>query len=86
MDNPTTPRIFRGGDCDDIRYVLHPCFRGQKAQREWAEGWEPTDEREFAVGHMIDDLTRECARRMHYAAYRAHRSKALADRSLWRGR
>ena len=86
MDNPTTPRVFRSAEHEDIRYVCHPCFRGRKAEREWADGWEPADEREFAVGHMLDDLTRECARRMHYAAYRAHRAKASADRSLWRAR
>ena len=49
-------------------YVIHPSFTGRKAAQAYAP---PTDTHDdFGTGHMPDEITREYAKRMHYAARR----------------
>ena len=38
----------------------------------------------FPLGYMPDEVTRECGRRMHYAAYRARRAVRAGERRFWR--
>jgi RNA polymerase sigma factor (sigma-70 family) len=76
-----------GEGTDAIRYIEHPSFTDPGEAEGWRGSWaEAADEQEFAAGHMDDDLTRQCARRMHYAAYQADRARRPADADRWRRR
>lgn len=72
---------------ETIRYVLDPSFKERSAPALYGNGGDDTaDEREFAVGHMPDELTRDLVKRMHYAAYRADRARKVGDIEQWRQR
>jgi RNA polymerase sigma factor (sigma-70 family) len=64
-------------------YVLHPSFREKSA----AQKYDPTpllqDMSDASQPFMPDEMTREFARRMHYAAYRAHQSSSESLRRHW---
>jgi RNA polymerase sigma factor (sigma-70 family) len=45
-----------------------------------AEGWE------MASRHMPDEVTRDCARRMHYAAHRTEQAGTASQRDRWERR
>jgi RNA polymerase primary sigma factor len=34
---------------------------------------------------MLDDVTRDCTKRMHYAAYRASRARSAKEAAVWEG-
>ena len=58
----------------DIPYfVSHDSFEAPRAERLYgpAEG----DDQAYAATHMPDDVTRDCVRRMHYAAWRLSRAR-----------
>jgi RNA polymerase sigma factor (sigma-70 family) len=38
----------------------------------------------FPLGYMPDEVTRDCGRRMHYAAYRSRRAAKPTERRYWR--
>lgn len=72
---------------EEIRFVFHPSFTSREDAAQWRGAWpETADEQEFAAGHMPDETTRACARRMHYAAHRAERARRPAEVQLWRRR
>jgi RNA polymerase sigma factor (sigma-70 family) len=65
-------------------YVHHPSFDDKAARRAfdpWAQLSAPAD---FAERYMPDEVTRESARRMHYAAYRMHAARTPAAVARWR--
>jgi RNA polymerase primary sigma factor/RNA polymerase sigma factor len=62
--------------------VTHPSF--EEADAESVYGVWQGDGAEFASTHMPDEVTRECARRMHYAAYRAAHATDARGRDRWR--
>jgi DNA-directed RNA polymerase sigma subunit (sigma70/sigma32) len=64
--------------------VTHPSFGRPGAEVEY--GGSQAREEDFAKSHMPDDLTRECARRMHYAAYRMGKAGGAASRKNWHRR
>jgi RNA polymerase primary sigma factor/RNA polymerase sigma factor len=66
------------------RYVHHPALDEPGAAREF--GTEPVDDTaEFELKYMPDEVTRDHARRMHYAAYRAHKARTRRDADRWIG-
>lgn len=77
--------FFVGGE--KIRYVVHPSFNSRSASAQWGGGHEPeANDREFAVGHMPDEMTRALAQRMHFAAFRADGARLEVERDTWLGR
>lgn len=72
---------------ETIRYVRDSSFKERSAPVRYGSGGdEVADEREFAVGHMPDELTRDLVKRMHYAAYRADRARKGEEVQQWRHR
>src|SRR4051812_40836758 len=68
---------------DRPRFVYHPSFEEPGA--EGAYGRPPVDDGS-APGYMVDDATRDCARRMHYAGWRAAGARTRRDAARWRQR
>ncbi|MBL8796877.1 MAG: sigma-70 family RNA polymerase sigma factor [Planctomycetia bacterium] len=63
-------------------YIFHSSFSEPGAVAQYGD--LPTDDDRSARSHMPDEITRDCARRMHYAAFRAE--QARDGRSAWRWR
>jgi RNA polymerase primary sigma factor/RNA polymerase sigma factor len=64
------------------RYVRHESFDDPKSLRVY--GPDPVDDAEaFEAAYMPDEVTRDFARRMHYAAHRAHKARTHADARRW---
>jgi RNA polymerase sigma factor (sigma-70 family) len=72
------PRSAGGGPY----FVYHPSFEEDGAEQVYAEVSE-AGVRTPRSPHMTDDLTRACARAMHYASWRLGRSKPGAERKRW---
>lgn len=64
-----------------VYHVSHPSFEGRDA--EAAYGPDAAAEDDFARAHMPDEVTRDLARRMHYAAWRAGRAGTARGRAAW---
>jgi RNA polymerase sigma factor (sigma-70 family) len=65
-------------------HVQHPSFKqADAAVRYDPEAPLPAESPELK--HMSDEVTRELARRMHYAAYRAGRATTAAEQARWLG-
>jgi DNA-directed RNA polymerase sigma subunit (sigma70/sigma32) len=65
------------------RFVFHPSF--EEPEGEQAYGGAPADAAE-SPGYMPDDETRDCTKRMHYAAWRASVSPSRREATRWRRR
>lgn len=66
----------------DVPYhVEHPSFTERTAEGLYGLGSELPMDR--SVGHMHDDVTRDRARRMHYAAWRMDRARDPLSRRRW---
>ena len=62
--------------------IYHPSFSLPSAER--LLGSDPIDDgRTSRVGYMPDDVTRDRARRMHYAAHRARTASTRRGRQRW---
>lgn len=67
----------------DVHYfVTHDSFELPTA--EVIYGPTRRDDQEFADTHMPDDVTRDLARRMHYAAWRLSRTADFRKRAYWK--
>lgn len=80
-------RLAPAADADRLavirRYRFHESFDDADAPRQYG----PTDsERDDVPGHLPDEATRDLVRRMHYAAYRAHRARRLSEAQRWERR
>ena len=67
-------------------YVYHPSFRESGAERVYRFGGCAAGDWVTTSRHMPDDVTRDCARRMHYAAYRTERAGTARERGRWERR
>ncbi|MFO0865597.1 MAG: sigma-70 family RNA polymerase sigma factor [Gemmataceae bacterium] len=86
MSQAAHVRPRRPGE-EAIRFVIHPDFANREVTAAWNELWlEQADENEFGASHMPDDVTRDTAKRMHYAAYRASKARTLEESDRWRRR
>lgn len=72
-----------GRKVDDIRYVYHRGFSQRHAEIKWGPIAEDVDTREKELGYMPDEITRDFAKRMHYAAFRADRAGTRRERTKW---
>lgn len=66
---------------DGPYHVAHESFELPGALTTYGPRNVPTDD--FATTHMPDDVTRDFARRMHYAAYRATQARTALARADW---
>lgn len=64
-------------------HVAHASFEEPDAEAVYGGGAE---EEESAAGHLPDEVTRDCARRMHYAAYQMSRATDARSRKHWHKR
>lgn len=68
----------------DIPYhVSHESFTQPQAEETYGPGSGVRDE--YGLSHMPDDVTRDLARRMHYAAWRASAESSERQRGKWHG-
>lgn len=78
LSRPTTPT-------KPLRHVPHPSFEEADAEQVYSAREVLEAARDDAAGYMPDEVTRDFARRMHYAAYRASRATRKATGDRWRG-
>ncbi|MBI1918533.1 MAG: sigma-70 family RNA polymerase sigma factor [Planctomycetes bacterium] len=62
-------------------FVHHRSFEDEGAEQHYAEGGEQSGTERSQ--YMTDDVTRACARAMHYAGWRISRSTSKAERRHW---
>lgn len=65
-------------------YIRHPAFDEPNAVRLFAAKPALTDGAEYETRYMPDEVTRDHARRMHYAAHRLHAASTTAEQRKWR--
>jgi RNA polymerase sigma factor (sigma-70 family) len=61
--------------------VSHPSFEQPDAEQVY--GSSASGEKDFGLGHMPDEVTRDFAKRMHYSAWRAARSPDGVEEERW---
>lgn len=66
-------------------YLLHPSFKEKRARQEFDP--EPLIESpiNYDDRYMPDDVTRDHAKRMHYAAHRMHTARGRTELAHWTG-
>ena len=80
-----SPRMRNRAKAGQPRYVYDASFQDSAAERTY--GWtNPPSEVASDTQHMPDDVTRDCARRMHYAAYRWKSAGSTRERERWQRR
>jgi len=62
-------------------FIHHPSFEEEGAEEQFAEVSEGSGTERSQ--HMSDDVTRACARAMHYAGWRLSQSTSKAGRRYW---
>jgi RNA polymerase sigma factor (sigma-70 family) len=65
-------------------HVYHKSFDESGAHAEYDPRPLLNGSDDFPLGYMPDEVTRDCGRRMHYAAFRARRAVRPSDRRFWR--
>jgi len=65
-------------------YIFHASFEEPGAEETY--GGEPASENDESLGFMPDGQTRDCTRRMHYAAWRACEATTGREAARWRRR
>ncbi len=65
-------------------FIHHSTFEEPGADHLY--GGVPVDYDGASLGFMPDDATRDCAKRMHYAAWRISTARTQAETSRWRRR
>ena len=80
----TTRREPRTGRAPDAPHsIYHPSFESPDARELYNPASAP-DVAAFADRYMPDEVTRDYAKRMHYAAYRWKRAKGVAEAAKWK--
>ncbi len=65
-------------------FIYHSTFEEPGAEQLY--GGIPADNDEGSLGFMPDDATRDCTKRMHYAAWRTCTAETQRDAARWRHR
>lgn len=69
------------------RFVDHPSFHEKNASVRYRSNADPSDGEAGEAptsGHLPDEVTRELAKRMHYAAFRLSSAAKSAEARVWR--
>lgn len=69
-----------------IRYVMDPSFKRKNAEELWGGSSGDAGEQEKSLGYMPDEVTRDFAKRMHYAGYQCAMAKSGKQAEVWRQR
>ena len=80
-DAVTTRRVPRTEDLPG--YLRHPSFSGRAAKQQYDPAPLTDDPIDYDDGYMPDDVTRDHAKRMHYAAHRMHAARTPAELARW---
>ncbi|HYH66267.1 MAG TPA: sigma-70 family RNA polymerase sigma factor [Urbifossiella sp.] len=80
-DIPDTRRVTRSNDLPG--YVRHPSFADSDAPQQYRARVALDDAGDYESKYMPDDVTRDHAKRMHYAAHRAHAARTVGERMRW---
>ncbi len=80
----TMPSHNKRADTNEPRFIFHPSFEDPGAEKIY--GGVPAGSEDARLGYMPDDVTRDCSKRMHYAAWRAGGAKTAREATRWRGR
>ena len=68
------------------RFVDHPSFHEKGASVLYRINAGASEGEASAASHLPDDVTRELAKRMHFAAFRLSRAGNSAEARTWRSR
>jgi RNA polymerase sigma factor (sigma-70 family) len=86
MCEPAVLATRRVSALDDLPgYILHRSFAEADAAREYAAATALADGGEYETRYMPDDVTRDHARRMHYAAHRMRTARTRPELARWQG-
>ena len=86
MSDVTTSVTKRAHKSEHLpSYVLHMAFDQKPIDREFMPEDVLARMDDFSQSYMPDDVTRDYARRMHYAAHRMHTARRPNDLAKWRG-
>src|SRR5262245_23251656 len=69
-DVPAGRRCKRCPGSSEPHFVSHPSLAWRNAEERYGSAQAPADDPAYGQAHMPDEVTRDLARRMHYAAYR----------------
>jgi RNA polymerase sigma factor (sigma-70 family) len=64
-------------------YLCHPSFADADSAKQYAAQPALAAEGDFDSKYMPDEVTRDHARRMHYAAHRMHTARTAGERRRW---
>lgn len=64
-------------------YIRHASFSDKSAKQEFDPAPLTDDPIDYDSGYMPDEVTRDHARRMHYAAHRMHNARTPAELARW---
>src|SRR5947207_2629633 len=78
---PATRKVPRSGSLPS--FVRHASFARTSAARQYEPAGLIAAPVDYDDRYMPDEITRDHARRMHYAAFRLHRSAAPTERRRW---
>ncbi len=78
--NTATTSPVKGRAAGDPHFVYDPSFERPEAASVYGGEPPPGD---FASQHMPDEVTRDCVRRMHYAAWRATEARSAREAARW---
>lgn len=85
MSEQPTPATHRETKTADLPgYVHHESFTDRKAKKEFDPAQLLDNPTDYAEHYMPDDVTRDHAKRMHYAAYRMHTARTSAELARWK--
>jgi len=73
-----------GAARNEPRFIFHPSFEDPGAEEIY--GGVPADNDDASLGFMPDDVTCDCTKSMHYAAWRASGATTKWEAARWRGR
>lgn len=77
----TKPTPRQRENADGVYFVIHASFSKSNAQRLYGP---EADLPEWSGSYMPDEVTRECSKRMHYAAWRMSKCKEISARVFWK--
>ncbi len=64
-------------------YLHHPNFDKSQSLSDFSPEELLDADTDYETKYMPDEVTREHSKRMHYAAFRAHKSRTRRDRQRW---
>lgn len=86
MSAVTTPATRRVSRTDELPgYIRHPSFAKPSSADEFDARPALDAAGDFESRYMPDDVTRDHAKRMHYAAHRMHAARTAGERRRWHG-